>query len=940
MTDAMTEPLRGPRGPSRPEPTPFPLIASLAPMVGALLIWAVTRSPFALLFALLGPIVAIGALADGRIGARRRLRRERKRFAEDCEAAERMIAERHDQERRAIDEALPALAAELHGEAGLRRRWGGGTDVRIGVGARRSALRMERTAAEDETPDETERRERLAALARTLEHSAVGTDARRIGIVASPTVARAVARAVLLHRLCTLPPVAMSVEAPAGEHWAWLGRGPHPLRERPDAEATATGGWREQISWTEHGEVAWLALRDREGDLPPGCEVVLVIDGEGPRLLRHPDASSLGPMEPELCSLAAAAAGAALLREEASRLGAGATAAAVPERIALAALEQPEPEGLRAVVGASAAGPLALDLVRHGPHALVAGTTGSGKSELLVAWVLAMAATRAPDELAVLLVDFKGGAAFAPLEQLPHVVGVITDLDAATARRALESLRAETRRRERLLAEHRARSIAELADGDLARLVVIIDEYAAMMQALPELDPLIADLAARGRSLGIHLVLCTQRPAGAVRDGVLANAALRIALRVMSEADSSAVVGAPGAASLPASLPGRAIVLVEGETIEAQMALPVPEDAVAVQQRWHGSAQPFRPWLPPLPERLAAEQLPEHGLPLGLVDLPEEQRREPLDLAARSPLLVVGGAGSGRTGAVAAAHAAVAAAGLPVLRPGRGARALWSALGAAERFGAPGALLLDDLDVLLDVLGEEHRLQALDRLARLLREAPARELHVLVTAQRLTGLGALAQLSRSRVLLRIDDRQEHVLAGGAPQQHDPGLRAGAGSTAGHRVQFALVDDPGPDAEPAVERVAPRELRAVAGPDARRLVARWSAEDPGLRSSALDGAGDPSLGVDAPALLVGDLEDWSARWGLFARLAQHGSVLVTGGSLADVRSLLRPAELPPPLAPGEAWLAEAGTLRAVRTEPGPEPGAETGSGTGSPRRRAV
>src|SRR5690606_23108114 len=99
-------------------------------------------------------------------------------------------------------------------------------------------------------------------------------------------------------------------------------------------------------------------------------------------------------------------------------------------------------------VGVAAHGPAFVDLVADGPHALVAGTTGSGKSELLVSWVLALAGRIPPDRVSFLLVDFKGGSAFAPLAQLPHVVGVVSDLDPASARRAVESLRAELRRRE------------------------------------------------------------------------------------------------------------------------------------------------------------------------------------------------------------------------------------------------------------------------------------------------------------------------------------------------------------------------------------------------------------------------------------------------------------------------------------------------------------
>src|SRR5699024_4395074 len=118
-------------------------------------------------------------------------------------------------------------------------------------------------------------------------------------------------------------------------------------------------------------------------------------------------------------------------------------------------------EGLAADIGTSLHGTVQLDLVRDGPHAVVAGTTGSGKSELLLSWVLSLAARYPPGDLAFLLVDYKGGATFAPVVSLPHVLGVLTDLDAATTSRALDSLRAELHRRERILARA---GVANLAD--------------------------------------------------------------------------------------------------------------------------------------------------------------------------------------------------------------------------------------------------------------------------------------------------------------------------------------------------------------------------------------------------------------------------------------------------------------------------------------------
>jgi S-DNA-T family DNA segregation ATPase FtsK/SpoIIIE len=140
-------------------------------------------------------------------------------------------------------------------------------------------------------------------------------------------------------------------------------------------------------------------------------------------------------------------------------------------------------------------------LVGDGPHLLVAGTTGSGKSELLQALVLGLAARRSPRDLALALVDFKGGASFGPCSALPHVVGQVTDLDAGLAGRALAGLRAELHRRERLLADRGAADLAALAGHPDAppRLVVVIDEFRALADDLPEFLPGLLRVAAQGR---------------------------------------------------------------------------------------------------------------------------------------------------------------------------------------------------------------------------------------------------------------------------------------------------------------------------------------------------------------------------------------------------------------------------------------------------------
>ncbi len=216
---------------------------------------------------------------------------------------------------------------------------------------------------------------------------------------------------------------------------------------------------------------------------------------------------------------------------------------------------------LRAVVGQAAGEPLTLDLRSQGPHALVGGTTGAGKSEFLQSWVLGMAAGYSPDTLTFLFVDYKGGAAFADCVKLPHTVGLVTDLSPHLVRRALSSLNAELRYREHVLNAKKAKDLLELQRrGDPEcppSLVIVVDEFAALVQEVPEFVDGVVNVAQRGRSLGLHLILATQRPAGVIKDNLRANTNLRIALRMADESDSSDVLGVPLAAGFSPDIPGR-----------------------------------------------------------------------------------------------------------------------------------------------------------------------------------------------------------------------------------------------------------------------------------------------------------------------------------------------------------------------------------------------
>ena len=354
----------------------------------------------------------------------------------------------------------------------------------------------------------------------------------------------------------------------------------------------------------------------------------------------------------------------------------------------------------RTPIGVAASGAVHIDLARDGPHALIAGSTGSGKSELLRSLVAGLAATHAPDDLSFVLIDYKGGAAFAECAALPHTVGLVTDLDGDLTARALTSLDAELRRREGLLAAANATTLADYRrDGAagrprLPRLVIVVDEFATLADELPDFLSGLLGIAQRGRSLGVHLVLATQRPAGVVSPAIKANMALRICLRVTEPAESSDVIGSDVAARISKRAPGRGYALLADGLVEFQTALvatparqavgirvtplddwnnsfagttPEPSDetelaslaaAACEAARQLGRPAPDKPWLEPLPEVLPASALPPpsepHLVSYGLVDDPVHQRQHLLthDLRDGGSIGIIGSAGSGRASAV------------------------------------------------------------------------------------------------------------------------------------------------------------------------------------------------------------------------------------------------------------------------------------------------
>ncbi|MFD5801910.1 FtsK/SpoIIIE domain-containing protein [Streptomyces sp. NPDC127020] len=392
-------------------------------------------------------------------------------------------------------------------------------------------------------------------------------------------------------------------------------------------------------------------------------------------------------------------------------------------------LEPPTPDAISArwrmggqstmaVIGESYDGPFGIDMRKDGPHGLIAGTTGSGKSELLQTIVAALAVANTPENMTFVLVDYKGGSAFKDCVKLPHTVGMVTDLDAHLVERALESLGAELKRREHILAAADAKDIEDYQDlvrrdpshAPVPRLLIVIDEFASMVRDLPDFVTGLVNIAQRGRSLGIHLLLATQRPSGVVSPEIRANTNLRIALRVTDGGESSDVIDSPEAGHISKNTPGRAYVRLGHSSLvpfqsgrvggrrpgaadpaalapwvgalgwedlgRAALTKPKAEsreddeitdlkvlvDAVRDANRSMGIPAQHSPWLPALDETLLLDAIEVPALagaapgklppaPYGIEDLPSDQARRPVvvDFATFGHLMIGGAPRSGRS---------------------------------------------------------------------------------------------------------------------------------------------------------------------------------------------------------------------------------------------------------------------------------------------------
>ncbi|MCL8025520.1 type VII secretion protein EccCb [Nocardioides bruguierae] len=822
------------------------------------------------------------------------------------------------------------------------------------------------------------------------------------------TLPAPVARALVCQAAWQLAPASLSVAvhgAPAARRsWSWVPWLPHHVTA--PAVAEDDGGEAHRLLVVPAGE----AVPTGDGD---GRTTVLVVDDDAapppeagrPDVLPRDLAATTARRLARYGGAAPTGGDAALLGL--TPLGAGEGADDGAEDRAEDGAEvpagwapRPAAERLRVPLGRDLAGePVLLDLKESalggsGPHGLVVGATGSGKSELLRSLALALVAGHSPRDLQLVLVDFKGGATFAGIEHLPHVAAHVTNLagELALVDRMADALAGELTHRQEVLraSGHDSREAYEQARArqddpttePLPSLLVVVDEFSELLGARPEMVETFGAIGRLGRSLGVHLLLASQRLEEGRLRGLEAHLSYRVALRTFTEAESRTVLGVPDAGRLPRrpgegllqanagpplrfraahvsgpapaaprqeqgpvddrvrgleETPSQAAVTHDGpsllSTTAQRLARPVP-----------GHERPaHRVWLPPLEEPPTLRDLQPHrtadawDLPLGLVDLPREQRHDVLRVRlGLGHLAVVGAPRTGRSTALASTVLTLA----DRLGPDRLHVHLLDPTGAlAPLAGLPHVAsrldgqdptlvrrLLDDLERTierreqgLDAPADPHGAHTLlvvddaaallaahddagARLARLAARGLPAGLHLALGATRWAQLRpGLRELFAERVELRLGDPVESEVdrrtAARVPR-HRPGHGTAPGQVApgrpvgGHALLTAVPDDP---------------ARPLGGAEAEvaRLTAAAHARWPGRVA--------PPLRV-LPARV--DLADLRAR---------HGTPAGTGGAVVlaleereDEVVALDPVTEPHLLVLGEQGSGRTTVLRSLAT----------------------
>ncbi|MGW3944642.1 FtsK/SpoIIIE domain-containing protein [Micrococcus endophyticus] len=669
----------------------IPLLTAAAPLVIGVALVLVMRNPIFLLFGLLSVAVALTML-----GLQRRARTRHAALLAERAAA--VTAHRASAALSPGDVAR-AVRARTPDRFGLTGAAEGPATLSWGLGM--GALGLSR-----DDPDQAW----VAAVTARREALTVPSPAARTVVLGPPREAAGVCRWLVfqLLRHAVAADACLVVESGGSRRCWWAGGTGGAVLVTAPADVALEAAW---AAWTAGiggapGERtgAQPARIDLTGADPAPGETV--VDLRGGTLTDPGQEQRITGLEADGIAPATLAGWAAELADDVVDLG------LLPADDGAGALFPPADVGTRDAVDAlrvsldagpdGGPGALALDLAADGPHLLLAGTTGSGKSDLLLSLLLGVAAHHPPAEAAFLLLDFKGGASFGPLAALPHTMSLETNHVGAASLRALNAIRAELHRREALFAEAGVSDYPAFRrrhpEAALPRLVVAVDELRVLVDDHPDAAAVLQRLAATGRSLGFHLVLATQRATGAVGSDLRSNLGSTIALRTATEQESWDLVGTAAAARLDPRRPGSAILSTAGrEPVPFRASRWAVDGGAPVWRRLGEAAEapaaaPWEAVVAQLAERYAAGRWPTPP-PVVTPALPERWVPDRTRRAGATALALLDDAAHGRHRPWRWAPGDEGRAAWIVEPAGGRAEALAAVLEVAVRGGAPVVVL-------------------------------------------------------------------------------------------------------------------------------------------------------------------------------------------------------------------------------------------------------
>lgn len=544
-----------------------------------------------------------------------------------------------------------------------------------------------------------------------------------------------------------------------------------------------------------------------------------------------------------------------------------------------------------------------LDLVAHGPHAIVWGQTGSGKTALITTLIGSLATRYTPEQFQCVVIDFKGGLSLGQLGELPHLVGSLTDLDPHLSVRVIEGILAELRRRERLLADAGVSDIGQLPPTvECARTLIVVDEVATLLTIVPEWASVLSDLAARGRALGLHVIVSGQRVIGQVPHAVVANAPLRACLRVTAAHEATDFLpGVPTSAieSLLHKPVGTALI----SGVEGGYRIAAVDPKIPVEPR-AGVGRPL--WQPVLPDVICEDDsLIDVPDALAVIDYPTEQVQRTLTLS-QLPLGVcwlVGDSQTGHTTFIRRALEGAANSGSQLI-PDEVALAFhWlhdsHRLARVDPLGLPRLIVADRVDRLLRDLDHEAVSWFIDSLVTLGEILSEREPggHLLVTTLGRGDVVSVFSRKASPHLALSLSRRDDWLHWGFPsslwQQHTPPGR-GIFRGASGQVVFSDAERAGQKRE-----FSPAEP-VIAMVDQGTLIC--SRQPP------------PNL---APGITVVSRAEVDTQWSAISHAQMAGTLLISGCSSASFRSQLRFGAPFPEAPESHAWRVGVNECELVR-----------------------